>query len=307
MLVLHNSPRSRLNLPGLDIEVLPLDTGTSKFEIQIELTPTEDGGLGGWLEYVTDLFDEATAVRLTEALVTLLDEGVARPDVPADELRMPSAADRETVVERWSGAAAEPAGTGLLRTSCSSAADRTPEAVALIDGARTLTYAELDEHANRLAHHLIARGVRSTTSSASSCRARPTPSSRCSRCSRPVRPTCRSTPPTRRAASRNWPRRRAPASSSPTSPRTRRPRHPPRPRRAAGRERVRPVHLRIDGPAQGRDQRARGRRQPDPVDAGRVRAPARRSGPAQDAAGLRRLRLGVAVAAGRRRAHRRRR
>ncbi|MFI6875979.1 amino acid adenylation domain-containing protein [Streptomyces sp. NPDC050400] len=160
MLVLHNSPRSRLNLPGLDIEVLPLDTGTSKFEIQIELTPTEDGGLGGWLEYVTDLFDEATAVRLTEALVTLLDEGVARPDVPVDELRMLSAADRETVVERWSGAAAEPAGTGLLHQLFERAADRTPEAVALIDGARTLTYAELDEHANRLAHHLIARGVR---------------------------------------------------------------------------------------------------------------------------------------------------
>ncbi|WPP34309.1 non-ribosomal peptide synthetase [Streptomyces sp. CL7] len=160
MLVLHNSPRPRLDLPGLDIEVLPLDTGTAKFEIQIELTPTEDGGLGGWLEYATDLFDEATATRLTEGLLTLLDDGVARPDAPADELRMLSGTDRHTLLTRWSGAATAPAGSGLLHHLIEDAVDRTPEAVALVHGTHTTTYAELDERANRLAHDLIARGVR---------------------------------------------------------------------------------------------------------------------------------------------------
>ncbi|MGC4986805.1 amino acid adenylation domain-containing protein [Streptomyces sp. DT193] len=160
MLVLHNSPRSKLNLPGLEIEVLPLDNGTAKFELQIELTPTEDGGLGGWLEYATDLFDETTAVRLTEGLRTLLDDGAARPDAPADELRMLSAGDRQTLLTRWSGAATAPAGSGLLHQLFETAADRAPQAVALVEGALTLTYAQLEERANRLAHHLIARGVR---------------------------------------------------------------------------------------------------------------------------------------------------
>ncbi|RII13391.1 Chondramide synthase cmdD [Streptomyces sp. YIM 130001] len=159
MLVLHNSPRPKLNLPGLEVEVLPLDTGTAKFEIQIELTPTEDGGLGGWLEYATDLFDEATAARLTEGLLALLDDGVERPDAPADELRMLSGTDRQTVLAQWSGSAAAPAGSGLLHQLFESAADRAPEAVALVDGALTLTYAELEARANRLAHHLIARDV----------------------------------------------------------------------------------------------------------------------------------------------------
>ncbi|NEB76737.1 amino acid adenylation domain-containing protein, partial [Streptomyces sp. SID14478] len=160
MLVLHNSPRPKLNLPGLEIEVLPQETGTAKFEIQIELTPTADGGLGGQLEYAKDLFDEDSAARLAEGLRSLLDEGVARPDAPADTLRMLSDADRHTVLAQWSGAAAAPAGTGLLHRLFESAADRTPDAVALIDDALTLTYAQLDERANRLAHDLIARGVR---------------------------------------------------------------------------------------------------------------------------------------------------
>lgn len=161
MLVLHNSPRPRLDLPGLEIEVLPLDTGTAKFEIQIELTPTEDGGLGGWLEYATDLFDEATATRLTEGLLSLLDDGLTRPDAPADELRILSGTDRRTILPRWSGAqTVAPAGSGLLHQLFETAADRTPQAVALVDGERTLTYAELDERANRLAHGLMARGVR---------------------------------------------------------------------------------------------------------------------------------------------------
>ncbi|MEU7551548.1 amino acid adenylation domain-containing protein [Streptomyces sp. NPDC044571] len=160
MLVLHNSPRPKLKLPDLEIEVLPLETGTAKFEIQLELTPTEDGGLCGWLEYSQDLFDRATATRLAESLIALLSDGVERPDAAAGDLRILSGADRRTVVEEWSGAGTAPAGTGLLHELFERSADRTPGAVALVDGARTLTYGELDERANELAHDLIARGVR---------------------------------------------------------------------------------------------------------------------------------------------------
>ncbi|MFF8393054.1 amino acid adenylation domain-containing protein [Streptomyces sp. NPDC016172] len=160
MLVLHNSPRPKLKLPDLEIEVLPLETGTAKFEIQLELTPTEDGGLGGWLEYAQDLFDRVTATRLTEGLCSLLSDGVERPDAPAGDLRILSEGDRRTVISQWSGAGTDPAGSGLLHRLFERSVDRTPQAPALVDGAHTLTYGELDERSNRLAHDLIARGVR---------------------------------------------------------------------------------------------------------------------------------------------------
>lgn len=159
MLVLHNSPRPRLRLPELDVEVLPLETGTAKFELQLELTPTPDGRLTGWMEYSRDLFDEATVVRLMEGLRLLLADGLDRPDTPADELRILADTDRADVVEGWSGAAVAPAGHGLLHELFERTADAMPDAVAVVHGETAVSYAELEARANRMAGHLIARGV----------------------------------------------------------------------------------------------------------------------------------------------------
>jgi hypothetical protein len=70
-----------LRLSGLDIgPAVFVDSGTSKFDLGLEL-PTTPGAVGFW-EYSTDLFDEATIVRMAADLEELLRGLIAQPDVP---------------------------------------------------------------------------------------------------------------------------------------------------------------------------------------------------------------------------------
>ncbi|MFB4309627.1 amino acid adenylation domain-containing protein [Actinomadura sp. GTD37] len=159
MLVLHNSPRPRLELPGLEVTVLPLQTGTAKFELQLELAPTRDGALAGWIEYSRELFDESAVQRMADALPALLTDGADRPDAPVGELRILSRADRATVVDDWSGARSGAAGEGCLHRLFERSADRRPGAPAVVHGGAELSYRDLERAANRLASRLRALGV----------------------------------------------------------------------------------------------------------------------------------------------------
>ncbi|HEX5120938.1 MAG TPA: amino acid adenylation domain-containing protein [Pseudonocardiaceae bacterium] len=157
MLVLHTTARPELRLSGLDITVLPLQTGTAKFELQFELTPADDGTLTGWIEYATDLFDESTVQRVATAFRSLA-AAIVDPDVPITELPLLSSDDRAAVL-RWSGAGTGPAGGGCLHHLVEATADRVPDAPALVSRDTTLTYRDLESRANRIAHLLRAAGV----------------------------------------------------------------------------------------------------------------------------------------------------
>jgi non-ribosomal peptide synthetase component F len=78
LLVLHNTPSPRLNLAGLEIEAVEIDPGTAKLDLTLELRESE-GGIGGSLEYNTELFDQPTAARMAGDLVGLLASGLADP------------------------------------------------------------------------------------------------------------------------------------------------------------------------------------------------------------------------------------
>ncbi|MFI8245408.1 amino acid adenylation domain-containing protein, partial [Kitasatospora sp. NPDC085930] len=79
-------------------------------------------------------------------------------DADGDALPVPLAeADRRLVpVLR---APVEQQAAGCLHELFAAQAARTPDAVALTSGDQSLTYAELDERANRIAHHLVALGA----------------------------------------------------------------------------------------------------------------------------------------------------
>jgi hypothetical protein len=92
-LQLHNQAVAPLRLPGLTLELLPADTGTSKLDLLLSLSESGEG-LAGWWEYATDLFDRATIARLSGHLETLLTAAVADPERQVAELPLLSAADR---------------------------------------------------------------------------------------------------------------------------------------------------------------------------------------------------------------------
>ncbi|MGV4925014.1 amino acid adenylation domain-containing protein [Streptomyces sp. BHT-5-2] len=111
------------------------------------------------LGYDPDLFDEATVRRLTGHLATLLDGIATAPGTPMDDLPLLDAAERERLLVRWNDTATAFPPPRPVHELFAERAARTPDAVAVTDAERRLTFAELETRANQLAHHLVGLGV----------------------------------------------------------------------------------------------------------------------------------------------------
>ncbi|MGW8604930.1 amino acid adenylation domain-containing protein [Streptomyces sp. NPDC055893] len=123
---------------------------------------TADGGpagLGITVEYATDLYEAASVSAVTGRLVRLLEAAAGAPDVPIGDLDVLAADERAQLLDTWHGPAQSRPAASLPQLFAAQAA-RTPDAVAVTCGGERLTYADLDRRANRLAHRLIAEGVR---------------------------------------------------------------------------------------------------------------------------------------------------
>ncbi|MCP4662808.1 MAG: AMP-binding protein, partial [bacterium] len=159
MFVLQNTPGSGLELPGVSATALEVDTGTAKFDLTISLEEAE-GGLSGFLEYSTDLFDATTILRLWESWRRLLAAAAADPEQRLAELPLLAPAAEQQLLLEWNdGAASYPAAT--IHELFEEQAATRPEAVAVVcaGSVEQVSYGELNRRANRLAHHLRACGV----------------------------------------------------------------------------------------------------------------------------------------------------
>jgi amino acid adenylation domain-containing protein/non-ribosomal peptide synthase protein (TIGR01720 family) len=167
MLMLLNTPGEAIDLPGLALQPVAIDSRTSKMEITFYLTEAP-GGLEGFLEYNSDLFTRATMERLIDHYQRALAAVGADPDLPLSRLPLLSPDERRQVLVDWNATAAEfPAATvhGWIEQRVRQA----PEATAVemegcllspLSPLSPLSYAELDRRANRLARHLRRLGVR---------------------------------------------------------------------------------------------------------------------------------------------------
>jgi amino acid adenylation domain-containing protein len=159
MLVLQNTPESRLGLPGLEVEAIDLEIGISKSDLALVLEPSADG-LKGALEYSTDLFDPDRIERMVLGLTALLENAAAHPHKRVSELSIMPEAEEKAVLSFGHGKAHPADGALPIHRLVEAHARNTPDAIALELGGQTMSYAELNRRANRLAHHLIALGAR---------------------------------------------------------------------------------------------------------------------------------------------------
>jgi amino acid adenylation domain-containing protein len=136
---------------------LSASSGAAKFDLSLLLT--DDGiTIGGGLEYSLDLFDPATAERLLDQLHRLLEEVAARPEGRLSEVPLLSPSERHQLLIEWV-AVEEPSPGGCLHELFGAQAKRTPDAVALVHGTRSLTYGELAGGAGGIARRLRELGV----------------------------------------------------------------------------------------------------------------------------------------------------
>ena len=132
---------------------------TTRFEL--EWYVVEAGGeLDCLLVYNTDLFSAETVERFARHLETLARAVVAAPETPVADLELVSADEFDLVAREWSDGPAQQVAPTTLDGLFSAQAARTPDAIAVTDAEQSLTYAELDAAAEKVAGVLRARGVR---------------------------------------------------------------------------------------------------------------------------------------------------
>ncbi|OKH98939.1 hypothetical protein A6A06_25380 [Streptomyces sp. CB02923] len=170
LLVMEDSPGSAWDLPGLTavpervgIDAARDDLTFGLFDLYLSLTERHDTagrprGIDGGLWHNAELFDRDTAVTLADRLTAVLAQVTADPELRVSEVAVLLGGETERLLtEVNTGRAAAPDTTVPARFA--EVAARFPDADAVVSGADTLTYAELDARANRFARYLHAGGV----------------------------------------------------------------------------------------------------------------------------------------------------
>ncbi|GAA3379184.1 hypothetical protein GCM10020367_61730 [Streptomyces sannanensis] len=163
MLALQNAPLGEFDLPGLRLSAVPVATGTAKFDLFFAVSERHGpdgapGGLTGAVEYATDLFDAATVESLVARWARLLEAVAADPERPVGAIEILSAPERHELLQARNDTTAELPDISVPELF-EVRVREIPDAVAVVAEDATLTYGELNAHANRLAHALIRRGV----------------------------------------------------------------------------------------------------------------------------------------------------
>jgi amino acid adenylation domain-containing protein len=158
LFVLQNVPSHAPHLPGLASRVLPIDVGTARFEMALELAEAPDG-IHGWLEYNTDLFAASTVDRLGEHLQTVLRSIAGNPAQRLSTLPLWTAEEHRRLLESWSTGRSAHRADVCLHQMFEAQTARTPQATAVICEEARITYGELNGRANQLAHYLRERGA----------------------------------------------------------------------------------------------------------------------------------------------------
>ncbi|MFI6505375.1 amino acid adenylation domain-containing protein [Nonomuraea typhae] len=156
-------PGEGFRLPGLTAETEEVFTGAALFDLLFELTERHGpggspAGIHGRLEYATDLYLPESARLIAARFVTLLERWAAEPDRRLSEVDLFLPGERDDVLRTWNATEAVlPAATlpDLIEVQVAASPDRT--AIRCFTG--ELTFAQLNERANRLARLLLARGA----------------------------------------------------------------------------------------------------------------------------------------------------
>jgi amino acid adenylation domain-containing protein len=157
VVALNNTPRERLDIAGVESEVLTLERTTTRFDLSLSMVET-GSGIEGVLEYSRELFDEVTIDRLREHYRTLLREVASRPERRVSALPLLSAAERHQLLHGWNDTRETRAPLPVHEAFMVQAESR-PDAVAVRWRSTTLTYGELARRSGRLAHRLRGLGA----------------------------------------------------------------------------------------------------------------------------------------------------
>jgi amino acid adenylation domain-containing protein len=115
------------------------------------------------IEYDRNRFEDATITRMLGHIQTLLEGMVTNPGRPLKDLPLLTAAERHQLLVEWNHTPVDTPKHSCIHHWFEAQVEQTPEAVAVVCGQEELTYRELNNRANQLAHYLQSLGVKPDT------------------------------------------------------------------------------------------------------------------------------------------------
>jgi nonribosomal peptide synthetase DhbF len=146
-----------LDLPGVSATLLDTHSGRAMFDLNIDLFE-RNGQVVGIIEYAADLFDRGTVEAFAARLIGLIEFVAANPDKPISQIEVLLPWEREQLIAGWDETA-QPVPSATPPELFEAQAVATPDAAAVMAGDVTVSYAELNAQANRLARYLARSGV----------------------------------------------------------------------------------------------------------------------------------------------------
>mgnify|MGYP001106864068 CR=1 FL=1 len=162
--LLFGSTKTSIDWDGLQVEPFLLDQYEGQYDLTLEMMEVEeDACLVGFFKYNTDLFDRTTIARLVEHFQILLEAITLNIELKVAQLRFLTEIEQQQLLVEWNETATEYPQDQCLHQLFEKQVAQTPDAVAVIFGQESLTYAELNQQANQLAHYLQSLGVKPET------------------------------------------------------------------------------------------------------------------------------------------------
>ncbi|GAA3219228.1 amino acid adenylation domain-containing protein [Actinocorallia longicatena] len=162
MFIWQNNAMPEVAQDGPSWTVEPVRTEASMFDLSFTLSEAPGAGpaepIRGFLEYAEDLFDPETVHTIGARYVRLLEQMVEDPSLRSGDAEMLGPGERDHLLAGWNDTAVEIGPDPVPRLFARQAA-ATPDAVALLFGEQAVSYRELDERSNRMAHWLLERGA----------------------------------------------------------------------------------------------------------------------------------------------------
>ena len=158
MFILQNMPLAAQELAGITITQVAIENSTAKFDLSLCLQETAQG-LTGFIEFNTDLFESSTIERLSAHFQYVLEMMVADPQQDITAFSLLSQRERQQQLIEWNATATAYPTNQCFPALFEAQVERTPNATAVLYQQGSLTYRQLNERANRLAHHLRSLGV----------------------------------------------------------------------------------------------------------------------------------------------------
>ncbi|BAY05184.1 amino acid adenylation domain-containing protein [Anabaena cylindrica PCC 7122] len=158
MFVLQNAPLEELELPNLHLTALEPPKQTAKFDLTLSMAEKNGQLIGEW-EYNTDLFDSSTIERMIEHFQVLLSGILATPEQNIWQLPLLTERERHQLLVEWNQTELDYPQDKCIHQLFEEQVKRTPDAVAVMFENEQLTYRELNQRANQLAHYLKSLGV----------------------------------------------------------------------------------------------------------------------------------------------------